>query len=283
MVKKINQKVFIMEGINLKKEKSIILPKSKKAIVKKGINVDEKSIQLPSDFDSLLDIRDFGKTYKQVISFINNIKEFQNEYLENMIKSKDEVLQFIPENHLDKYNVYLQDKLLCKWNDLDIKNVQNNIVDQLRQERIYYRRHYAIELVGLISQNDKIFLIDTVNKKIQLCLWYRHSHRETIQGWMYGYFCNLEYLRDCYSFDILPEEDLFRISVKLRRNGLTSASDIDAYRKQVPYFESDRLYGIGSNGGNEVYDFCMKTNTFKGYNEKESQYSWSSSYRTFKY
>lgn len=271
-------------SIDLSKKK-IVLPKSKVIPKKETTTVDEKSIQLPSDFDSLHDIKDFGKTYKQVISFIDNIKEFQNEYLHSMLKTWDEVLLYIPENQLPSYKVYLQDHCLCEWKDLELGTIQKQIQDPLRNERIYHRRHYNIELIGIIGIHDKTFLIDTVNKKIQLCLWYRNRCRDTIQGWLYNHFCNVEYTRG-YTFDILPDEDIFRIVVNLSRKSILNPEKYQEVAKEARKFGNyDFPYRLGNNGGFEIYDFCMRTNTFKGYNEKESYHSsWSyRANRTFKY
>lgn len=286
-----------MKGIDLTKKKDVVIPKSKtKSIPKQETAVDEKAIKVPIDFDSLHNINDFGKTYKQVISFIDNIKKFQNEYLHNMMKSKDELLQFIPENQLSQYHIYLQNHKLCTWDEFAIDIVQKQICDPLRNHRPFYRKQ-GFELQGLIHDNDKIFLIDTVNKKIFLCLWYRHHYRETIQGWLYHLYCNLSYSNG-YVFEILPttgdtdengkyftrEEDVFRVRVNLSSNKILTH---DQYARIVTEggWGFDRFYSSGSSG-QEVYDFCMKTNTFKQFNEKESQYSsWrgSSSSRTFKY
>ena len=134
----------------------------------------------------------------------------------------------------------------------------------------------------IINQRDKIFLIDPVNKKIQLCLWYRHNYRETIQGWLYDNFCNLEYCRD-YSFNILPDEDIFRVVVKLGHKAILTPEQVNEYRNRS-WMRDNSLYSIGSQGGYEIYDFCMRTNTFKEYNEKESYSNWHyHSNRTFKY
>ena len=243
----------------------------------KEVTINNKSIQAPLDFDSLHNIEEFGKTYKQVISFIDNIKKFQEQYLENMMKSKDELLQYIPEKQLSQYHVYLQHHKLCPWDKFAIDLVQKVVVDRFANQRKKYREQ-GIELVGLIHPTrDKIFLIDTVNKRIYLCLWYRHNYRETIHGWLYDHHCTLEYDRN-YIFEILPEkydrdsngkyfthdEDVFRVRVNLSSNKIIPH---DTYAKWVTEggYRFDLLNSYGRSG-QEVYDFCMKTNTFKEYN-----------------
>jgi hypothetical protein len=233
---------------------------------------------LPADFESLHDIRDFGRKYKETISFIDKIKTYQHEYLRHMLKTWDEVTLYIPEEQLkDTYKVCLQDNVLCKWDELNLEEIQKAMPDRLSYERKQYKL-MGIDIIGLLHKRDKLFLVDTVNKKIHLCFWYENNAREKIHGWvMNKYYCAIHY--SDYAFEILSDEEIFRIKVSL---GTKMMLDQEKYWEWVRHTQNYGYHSYGS-GGVEIYDFCMRTNTFKEYNEKESYYSWSRGSRTFKY
>lgn len=221
-------------------------------------------VKIPTDFESLHEVKDLGNLYSNAISFLEKISNYQESYFKSFIKSFDEVSEIIPENQRNKYDVCLVDQPLCKLKDFKIDLIKlNQICDHLRMFRgklITERKNFRP-----IASTEKIFLIDTINKKINVCVWigYRYA---SIRDYINDLNFNLSYGGD-WLYKIDPKTNIFKVIVNLGSKQIFT--DEQLRKSRDPYSFQP---GIPNHGGHEVHYFCLRTNQYLGYNDYDSNY-----------
>jgi hypothetical protein len=225
-------------------------------------------IKIPKDFNSLHELKSFGLMYGAAINFIKKVNEYQGSYFASFCKNLDEVLQYIPENKYSTYDVYLLDNQICRLDEFDITQIQfaepcnmiKLVGKNLAVEHLSYRP---------VNTTDKMFLVDTLNKRVQICPWIFRS--STIDKKIYNHYVQITY--GGHHFKIDAANNVFSAVVELRRKNI--------FLNQSFYFESGGGYTSGYMKY-EVHDFCMRTNEYIGYNKKKSDAYYQDT-QTFKY
>lgn len=235
------------------------------------LNSKTNEITIPTDFESLHELKDLGTKYGAAIKFLETINEYRYSYFESFVKTYDQVLQYIPETQYKLYKVFLLDKELCTFNEFDLHVIKLNEPSVIIEQK--NGKYQATQVsYRLVYPNDRVFLIDTINKKVQFCPWiYRRATIRTRQ------FFNLQYLDvtyDRFTFKIVPEESIFRVVVPLYKKQL--------YTQEEYMHCAQHGYCPGSQGGYEIHDFCLRTNRYLGFNDQKS-YHYYDHEKTFKY
>jgi hypothetical protein len=225
-------------------------------------------IKIPKDFNSLHELKSFGLMYGAAINFIKKVDEYQDSYFASFCRNYDEVLQYIPENKHSTYDMYLLDNQICRLDEFDITQIQfaercdmiKPINKILTVERLSYRPVYT---------TDKMFLVDTLNKRVQLCPWILRS--STIDKKIYNHFFRISY--SGYDIKIDAANNVFRVVVKLSTKDIFLNQSYYRYNDFTPSYRHMQY---------EIHDFCMRTNEYIGYNKEKSDgyYDYT---KTFKY
>lgn len=229
-------------------------------------------VKIPKDFESLHELTDFKNQYSAATNFIKKIDEYRNSYFNSFIKSYDDVLQYIPEKQLKSYHVSLLDKDLYRLDKFDIKDLKLNnksrgveIVNKVA--KIVERDHTKISIT------DKVFLINTIDKKVQFCPWmFTHVNGPYLKAAINGNMFVLSY--DDFKLKVVPGESKFRVAVQLYIKGVMQIEEYYKMEARLASFGMDAnpFYHSRHNSYYEIHDFCLRTNRYLGYNKDKSEY-----------
>jgi hypothetical protein len=109
----------------------------------------EKFIKIPADFKSLQDLKELVSNYDFLSRLTNSLNGYQRHYIISYLMSLDEILEYIPEDHYKDYTVFKRDDRFEKYG---IKNL-NKLLNEA------------------VPEEEKIFLLNTTDKKIDICYW----------------------------------------------------------------------------------------------------------------
>lgn len=223
-------------------------------------------IKIPKDFDSLHELKSFGLMYGAAVNFIKKVDEYQGSYFASFCKNLDEVLLYIPENKHKTYNVYLMDTLMCRLDEFDITQIC--FAEPSHHFKLIHKK-LAVEHLSYrpIDTTDKMFLVDTLNKRVQICPWIFRS--SVIDKKIYNHYVQIVY--GSHHFKIDADNNVFSAVVELRKKNI--------FLNQGYYFNDGYTPSYMTY---EVHDFCMRTNEYIGYNKDKSNAYYQNT-QTFKY
>ena len=226
-------------------------------------------IKIPKDFNSLHDLKDLVVNYELTEKFINALKNYQKAYLDNFLMNYDDVLTYIPESQQSKYNIYIR-----SYNDYEFmhKYIGQKKPGADKNGNIRLSLPDALLNIG-VNKTDKVFLVDTKNKKINVCFW-QSTYTKKAKKWGYNrididninvsdvdFTNNLEFTLDpknkvlvvkvFYTFE--DTQSVGGVWINGRARGYLSGAS------RVPY----------TRYGHDIYHFCTRTNKFLGYKGRE--------------
>lgn len=130
----------------------------------KTSTADVEYLKLPKDFSSLHNLKDLVKYHQATLDAAKSLEQYKQNYskytdtlFDSFRMNCDEILQQI-EHNLDKYQVCLQGRCV------------QNYAEHINGEKIS-RKYTIFEALRIISKDEKVFLLDTINKKIEICYW----------------------------------------------------------------------------------------------------------------
>jgi len=164
--------------------------------------MEEKEIKIkinqPKNFENIHHSLELVDALESVKKAQKKIEFYKETFVESFIKTADEVLEYIPDNHLDKYslcegyieNFNKQENLFGSINHFseevqkEIKKVREKrcekpaeLIERMREEDDKYLETLKItnckslaDKLKWINSTQKVFIVDTINKKIEL-LW----------------------------------------------------------------------------------------------------------------
>lgn len=249
---------------------------------------DIEYYQLPKDFASLHNLKDLVEYHqttidvqKSLLKYQENLLKYTVEFFNSFRMNVDEVLNFIPES--ENYQVCLQG---------------NSIQDYKKYTSSDYipKKHSISEALRLASTDQKIFLVDTINKKIEICYWLFEKDTKYVSQAQYNYYRS----RGMEPPEI-PEPQSKR-DFKQRRLDDITTNIFDEYKNSryedhsfqilkdsilqiyVPFYRTYRQYQTLNNGfgsrmanvscsGHDIHHICMRTNKYLGFQSKLSEYA----------
>lgn len=172
----------------------------------KQINKILKTIKLPKDFKDLHNAKDLFEFVEATKTISTYLANYESEFINSFVMTKDEVLAYIPEKDYDKYDVctdYLQFvtpriiliPITLYDSNKDVKNFIDKNIDKFSKDDKFYKMNNhsigmyvskycdienkfisfeckppdnLIDKLNLIRSNEKIFLVDTKNKVVHI-------------------------------------------------------------------------------------------------------------------
>jgi hypothetical protein len=207
--------------------------------------MDEKFIRIPADFKSLHDLKELVSNYDFLSRLNNALNGYQRHYVNSYLMSLEEVLKYIPHNQHEDYKVFKRGKQFKEYG-------KKSKLDKLLKETV--------------PGKEKIFLLNTIDRKIDVCYWAGKNPGKWNKG---DPSYNVPHSSVTYSdkIDFVIDEESKNLHVLVyysytehqsvgghwingRKNGYLSGN-----YNLIPY----------TINGHEVYKFCTKTNKYLGY------------------
>jgi len=210
---------------------------------------EQKYIKIPTDFTSLHDLKELLENYELTSKLQNALNDYQEHYITSNMKTLDEVLEYIPKTQYEKYSVKYRGRKL----EGDYQYDSNN--DIIKQKLYQLLKFYNIK-------DSKIFLIDTINKVIDICLWTANNYK--LKSESLRYLGGTKYTGK-NTYDVDSKTRILSIKIPY--------TFIDSHAVGGVMISTGGggryLSGASSNNyertGIEEHQFCIKTNKYLGY------------------
>lgn len=122
--------------------------------------IDVDYIKIPKDFKSLHELKELVNNYGLVRRFVAALNDYQKLYVDSYLMTAEEVLAYIPVVQYDEYSVRVREKDLRKYVTYRFGE----------KSPIYQSLDNYLSSVD-VQKDDKVFLVDTVNKFVDACFW----------------------------------------------------------------------------------------------------------------
>lgn len=251
---------------------------------------DIEYYKLPKDFASLHNLKDLVKYHKTTLEvqeslnqYKDNLTKYTQEFFNSFVMNQDEVLSFIPESELSQYEVCQQGVEIMTYRTY---SPQNEKYDNFKRS--------IDECLKLASNNSnvKIFLVDTINKKIEICYWLNEnvetiSEKQFDRKWQegVGYVQSKINLRnfkqrtpDDKDCDVFNSYRASEYSTHYMGVNDDSVLVVKAeFRRSYSQYEC-KPNGFGGRyasvccHGYDIHHFCLKTNRYLGFQANISKY-----------
>jgi hypothetical protein len=209
--------------------------------------MEKEFISIPRDFRSLNDLKDLEKNYDFYSRLFNELKSYNNHYLNSYIMTSLQVLKEIPKKNWDKYMLMERGQIITCDDDFKDRTINN-----LNDSDDYYRKQHWI----INHTNKTVCLVEfkslvTTGKKCITTDFYRAR------------YVDIEYKVD-------TKKGILKCEVK---------SEMDAsYHVGGAWINGrERGYWIPHCGGqsidytlrmSDIFTFCTKTNKLIEYDFK---------------
>jgi len=266
---------------------------------------DVEYFKLPKDFASLHNLKDLIQYRQTTLEIEKNLKQYEKNlikytetYFTSYTMNIDEVLLYVED--IEQYRVCLH------GNDIALCTKQN-WKHKGGDGKPYTHRYKSIECLQnviklykkYIDKNHKLFLVDTVNKKVEICYWLipqpepkKITKKEYLEK--SGSFFEYEGYDDSKIMfnqreadsdeDILdpsytgssfyPHGYTYKVKSIKGKNILEVTADF--YREYSAYESKSNGFGgrmtTRSAHGKDTHHFCMDTNKYLGFQSKLSSY-----------
>lgn len=240
----------------------------------------EDYIKIPKDFKSLHELKDLVNNYDLVTRLSEALNGYQQMYLESYLMTYDEVLKFIPESQHELYKIYIRKE--------DSKHVMEEYIgkDKKGADKYGYRKRTLSESLLRIDvkKDDKAFLVNAEDKKIDVCFWssYKVANDKTLEkkkkeldDTMLDSSIKIKVdvvYTGKINFSLNPETRMLVIHTHYSYTAMQAVGGVWINGRQNGYLSGHSYHPYDINGY-DIYHFCTKTNKYVGYKgNKESKH-----------
>lgn len=213
--------------------------------------MESNFIKIPKDFQSLHDLKDLVDNFGVVLRLKKLLDSYQMEYLKSHVMTGPEVINYIPKNQHNDYQIIKNGRSLQRvWHDYDSDWTKISENDRTKQ---YTIRQSIIESYNIKAYSKRIYMVDTINKIIYMCPWVDAKHITNNETMWTGQI----------DFNVEPEKYITTVSAHYTFTDSQAIGGVWINGRENGYL-SGETYNKYTRTGVETHKFCTRTNKYLG-------------------
>jgi len=215
-------------------------------------------IKIPLDFRDLHDLKELVDNYEFVAKLAKALNNYQEHYIDSLFMTLNDLLEYIPEDQHKQYKVYTR-KEIHRQEDYNFKLNKNvpislakTLIEATKDEN-YDWSDKPKRKKRTKTHEEPIFLVDNINKRIQICFW-NHPSKED---------CDITYKKR--EFIVKAKEKILIAKIHYETIGYQTVGGCLINRGCWNEYHTGGTTHEYIKNGYELHHFCTRTNQYLGY------------------